>query len=88
MNRAFPGFAAQSSVNLTPTNTTENMVWQGRKDQYFRAAIKRILVLDGFSHVAGHSGPLAPKQGLPEPIGNANHKMVLRKDAGIYNYRP
>ena len=51
--RAFPGFAAQSSVNLAPTNTTANMVRQGKKANTFDLAIKRILVLGSTGRRSG-----------------------------------
>jgi hypothetical protein len=39
------------------------MVVQGREDQYFDDAMKRILVLDGISLMSGRSGLLASDGG-------------------------
>jgi hypothetical protein len=44
-------------------STTANMVVQGREDQYFDDAMKRILVLDGISLMSGRSGLLASDGG-------------------------
>jgi hypothetical protein len=66
---------------------TPPQIWYGKdeKANTFDVAIKRILVL------GAAAGPalrfLAPWDGLSEPVGKANHKMVLRNDPGRYNYR-
>src|SRR5664279_958405 len=66
-----------------------NLVWQGRKDQWFEVTIR----FNGANSCPGRlrrcpgtCGLLAPKKELPEPIRKANHKLVLRKAAGPYNY--
>ena len=45
----------------------------------FSDAMKRLLVLDGLSHMSGRSGLLAPREGLAEPIGKAKRQFGLAK---------
>jgi hypothetical protein len=47
----------------------------------FDGAMKRFLVRDGFSHVSGRSGLLAPSEGVAEPIGKAKSQIGLAERA-------
>src|SRR5260370_36491333 len=73
-DRAFPGCAAQSWVNLTPTKHHPNVVRQGRKDLYFWQFKEAIFVPDG-NRVVWTLRPCGPKQaGIRAECGDKYQK--------------